>query len=104
MWQAVTAPLKMSKLVLSTAQQALKRAPKPFLSWQSHGAWSVSGDAQVDDSPPQMQPDGQVFNAPSCKLALTQSQTDTMWSAPSLPSCPPDPHKLRNVDVGAVVV
>ena len=34
---------------------------------------------QVDDSPPQMEQDGQVYNAPDCKLALTQSQTDMMW-------------------------
>lgn len=56
---------------------------------------------QVDDSPPQMQQDGQVYNAPGCKLALTQTQTDVMWSAPSLP-LRPDPEKQKHTLVGCI--
>ena len=46
-----------------------------MLSW----TLSIKSAAQVDDSPPQIDPDGQVYNAPGCKVALAQTVTDEMW-------------------------
>ena len=46
-----------------------------MLSW----TLNTNSTAQVDDSPPQIDPDGQVYNAPGCKVALAQTVTDEMW-------------------------
>jgi hypothetical protein len=40
---------------------------------------SIKPAAQVDNSPPQIDPNGQVYNAPGCKVALDQTVTDQMW-------------------------
>lgn len=43
---------------------------------------SLATAVQVDVTPPHIEEDGQVYNAPGCKVALTQSQTDMLWYSP----------------------
>ncbi|CAL8470951.1 g10493 [Coccomyxa elongata] len=46
---------------------------------QRFSSIASSGPVEVDQTPPMMEAQGQVYNAPGCQTALTQTDTTTLW-------------------------